>query len=650
MNSRRSDAEKNGDANVPYGPKRKPWGEQVPAGAIVADPIDDPVCVYVPVPPADVEGDFPRIDYSLFEVPPTGLSDDERDAALDAFRTFMETQHARFTGFQGNQDQSYAGVFPYLLDMHANNIGDPFSSGRYTLNSKFCERAVLDWFAALWNVNWPHAGNTDAASNADRYWGYVLTMGFTEGNIYGLFNARDYLRGLVLLDEPLSDARIDAYASRGREVPDRQLALVTPINDPDHSPNAYDPVLFYSEDVHYSVTKAGRLLDLPTFQQMGQQRYPGQCPITETGEWPAEVPSSDFDDNNPRSGSVKVDELEALVRFFVARGHPVIVVANLGTTWKGAYDDVPAIDRMFRDLGREYPWLWERKVQYGTKPDGSPRFDTRRGFWLHVDGALGAAYLPFVEMAHARGLLPVRGPIFDFRNPAVMSVGCSMHKWLGGPWPSGVFLTRTRYQLMPPDEAQSFLGTPDTTLGGSRSAVSPMILWDYISRMSYDDNIRKAVQTEAVTAHLESQLRELEAELQARFGADVDLWIARSKLSLTVRFRLLNETLNYRWSLDTDRLWVPVSDKERQMRSYSHVFVMHSVDRRRVDAFIADVRLSAHDGWHNAFPEIDVSVNQPNPGALKPYQPPHAADNRRLTRVPVAGRGFGSFATRKPAG
>ncbi|MEB3258243.1 MAG: hypothetical protein VKN83_08005 [Cyanobacteriota bacterium] len=31
---------------------------------------------------------------------------------------------------------------------------------------------------------------------------YVLTMGCTEGNLYGLWNGRDYLAGKVLLDDP----------------------------------------------------------------------------------------------------------------------------------------------------------------------------------------------------------------------------------------------------------------------------------------------------------------------------------------------------------------------------------------------------------------------------------------------------------------
>ena len=115
----------NGGESTPYGPKRRPWAEQVPVGAIVTAPLDDPVSVYVPVPPADVEGDFPRIDYALFEVPPVGLTDSERATALEAFRTFIKTQHATFSGFQADQDQSYSGVFSYLLDMHANNIGDP---------------------------------------------------------------------------------------------------------------------------------------------------------------------------------------------------------------------------------------------------------------------------------------------------------------------------------------------------------------------------------------------------------------------------------------------------------------------------------------------------------------------------------------------
>jgi histidine decarboxylase len=200
---------------VPYGPKQIAWCSQVPEGAQVSSPENDPNEVYVSVPPENVEGSFPQIDYRKFEIPPTGLSEAERDDALAQFKDFIETQHASFSGFQGNQDQDYAGRYPYLLDMHANNIGDPFSSGRYTLNSKFCERAVLDYFAALWNNNWPHTEDSDQEDAGQRYWGYVLTMGFTEGNIYGLYNARDYLKGRSLLEDQQSQENISSITRRG---------------------------------------------------------------------------------------------------------------------------------------------------------------------------------------------------------------------------------------------------------------------------------------------------------------------------------------------------------------------------------------------------------------------------------------------------
>ena len=605
-------------------------------------PLEDPNHIYEQTPPCDVvnDGQFPVIDYKKFQVPPSGLSEEEREDALNDFKEFIEMQHQNFAGFQGNQDQNYAGKFPYLLDMHANNIGDPFSSGRYTLNSKFCERAVLDWFAALWNIEWPHDG-----ANLDSYWGYVLTMGFTEGNIYAVYNARDYLKGRLLLTEEQSEKEVDNYVSRGKEVRDRKHCFLEPLfdceaGDPIHY---YTPVLFYSEDVHYSVTKAGRMVNVDTFSEIGRREYPGQCPIN-NGDWPEAVPSHNYDNNNPKSGSVIVEDLEKLVEFFVEKDYPVIIVANIGTTWKGAYDDVPAIDSMLKKLGEKYPWLWDRPVKYAV--NGENAEDRRRGFWLMVDGALGGPFVPFLQMAINKGEIEDNfegyPPIFDFRNDAVMSVGCSMHKWLGAPWPGGVFLTRTRYQLLPPDEADNFLGTPDTTLGGSRSAFSPMIFWDYISRMNYDENIKKAVHNLKMAELLEEEMRALESELKEQFqqeGSDdcsdeVNLWIARSRLSLTVRFRLVNESLNYKYSLDTDRYIVPLDDSltTTEERSYSHLFAMDSLTPEIIKNFICDIRDCIKDGndWHNAFPRVDESICKPNPSKKASIQKDHQDQRRGL--------------------
>jgi histidine decarboxylase len=616
--------ETSGD-DIPYGPDRRPWSAQVPNGAVVSGPKDDPAQIYSTTPPANVHDQrrLPSVDPSDFQLPPERLTDAQRVTAYATLVDVLGTQHARFTGFQANQDQSYSPRLSWLLDMHVNNLGDPFQPGDFTLSSKFCERNVLDHFAALWNNEWPNRydvlnlrGQHPRRLFPERYWGYVLSMGCTEANIYGLWNGRDYLKGRQLIEEP---------PERGRP----GVFQVDPAAE--DNPHAYRPIIFYSEDTHYSVIKAVRILELTTFYEEGQRRYPGQCPITTNGAWPTEVPSHD-DPNAPDSGTVRLADLERLVRFFVERGYPPLIVANIGTTWKGAYDDVAAINEMLERLGQEFPWLWERTVHYDKD-----QTDVRRGFWLHVDAALGGPFLPFVEMAYNRGLLPERGPNFDFRLPAVMSIGCSMHKWIGGPFPSGVYMTRTKFQLEPP-EVVGLLGALDTTLGGSRSGFSPLIFWDYFSRMGYEDNMQKALETVAVAAYLETRLRDLEARLQQKFGREVDLWIERSRLSLAVRFREPNPTLTYKWTIDTDTLDVPISKTEQQQRAYGHQYVMHAYTRERVDAFIEDLWRASHRDWHDAFPEVIAGT--PNPGPITPIQAPlEGALNHRVF-VPVRGRGW----------
>ncbi|GMH45081.1 hypothetical protein BSKO_13038 [Bryopsis sp. KO-2023] len=570
--------EKNiGENEVPYGPERTPWRGLVPECATVSSPAEDPnKCYQAKTPPTVQEsatGDaFPGIDYDLFQIPPTGLDAEQRDKALENMRSFLSAHRKHFAGFQTNQlDQGYASRFSYLLDMHVNNFGDPFDDAIYLCNTKFCERAVLDYFAALWNAPWPH--------HEERYWGYVCTMGFTEGNIFAMFKAREYLRGLQI-EKPFS------------------------------TENRRRPVLFLSEEAHFSLKKAAILLDIHEFHEAGNVDYPGRCPITEDGVWPERVPCHRADDQ-ASSGTVIIEALTELVTFFVHQGHPVIVAATVGTTWKGAHDDVAAINRMFLDLGKVYPWLWERAVQHGVDKTGQPMQENRRGFWLHVDGALGAAYLPFLEMACKRGELSdnTPPPIFDFRNPAVMSLGCSMHKWIGGPFPSAVLLTRKGYQ------AKSENQWPDvTTLGGSRSGFSPVIFWDYLSRMSYEDSIKKVVECDKNVEYLYQQLLDLEAEL------GMDLWVARSHHSFTVRFRLASPGLNHKWNLDMKRHWVPVSDEEEQLRSYSHVYVMHSVDASMIHRLLADMRKETLEGGMHAFPGFDGSINTPNPGPVRPYR------------------------------
>lgn len=76
-----------------------------------------------------------------------------------------------------------------FLGLPLNNVGDPFAEGTYQVETRQFEREVLAFFAEL------------LRAPADDWWGYV-TNGGTEGNLYGLYLARElHPRGIVYYSE-----------------------------------------------------------------------------------------------------------------------------------------------------------------------------------------------------------------------------------------------------------------------------------------------------------------------------------------------------------------------------------------------------------------------------------------------------------------
>ncbi|MCO5590434.1 hypothetical protein L7F22_044404 [Adiantum nelumboides] len=120
-----------------------------------------------------------------------GLSDSWKQArAITIAKNYHDQKKSNFLGYQVNYNLSYQEDFGVYLDTHVNNIGDAFQEGNKTVNNKFMERAVLDYYIALWHAKWPNL-----SKDLESYWGFTLTMGSTEGNLYGMWNARDYLSG-----------------------------------------------------------------------------------------------------------------------------------------------------------------------------------------------------------------------------------------------------------------------------------------------------------------------------------------------------------------------------------------------------------------------------------------------------------------------
>ncbi len=74
-------------------------------------------------------------------------------------------------------DIDYKLLVPYL-GFSLNNVGDPFTSAHYRINSREFEREVMHFFAEL------------SRAPEDEWWGYV-TNGGTEGNLYGMYLARE---------------------------------------------------------------------------------------------------------------------------------------------------------------------------------------------------------------------------------------------------------------------------------------------------------------------------------------------------------------------------------------------------------------------------------------------------------------------------
>ncbi|MFD7868775.1 histidine decarboxylase [Streptomyces sp. NPDC057682] len=575
----------------------------------VSRPVRDPSAAYVSEPGLRT-GDF--------ALSPDGLGAARRRGAICALELYLAERRDHFLGYQATQDMRDTVLdLARFMPNNINNLGDPFRSGGYKLNTKVVERAVLDYYAALWNAAWPHD-----PENGESYWGYVLSMGSTEGNMYGLWNARDYLGGKPLL-------RPERVGAAG-PAPVRAPACA-------ERPVAFRPVAFYSEDTHYSVAKAVRVLGIETFHDVAESLYgPGDCPLTDAGgaalPWPREVPCEPGPSGGPGDGSgrIDVDALVKLVDFFAGRGHPVLISLNLGSTFKGAHDEVDTVCARLLPVFERYGMV-DGVLDLGTDPETGERItERRRRFWIHVDGALGAAYVPFVRMARERkdgaGRAPDAGssaptgagpsadgpgpgtppgdgpcgtdpadldlPAFDFgltpTSPVtgrgvdmVASIAMSGHKWPGAPWPCGIYMTKVKYQLRPPARAP-YIDTRDTTFAGSRNGLSPLMLWDHLARHSYEDQIALIRRAQRLSGYL---LERLDG-LRATHG--IDLWAARSPGAITVRFRRPGDATVAKWSLSCQDVLTDPEDPAGP-RAYAHVFLMSSVTRERVDALVDDL-------------------------------------------------------------
>ncbi len=295
----------------------------------------------------------------------TPLSEIEIQERLTGLLSDLDIFSQRQIGYPTNQTYDFSSLLPFLA-FSINNVGDPFHASNYWSNTHAFEREVISRFAHLMRID---AGDA---------WGYV-TSGGTEGNMYGLYLARELF------------------------------------------PNA---MFYFSEETHYSVLKNVRVLNARHIMIRRQD-----------------------------NGEIDYDDLRDMIR--VNRDLPVVIMANVGTTMRGAVDDIPRIREILTDLAIT-------------------------NSYIHADAALSGMILPFVDDPQAYG--------FD---AGIDSVSVSGHKMIGAPLPCGVVLTRRPY-VERVGRAIEYVGVQDTTLSGSRSAFAPLLLWHALARLG-DEGFRRLV-------------------------------------------------------------------------------------------------------------------------------------------------------------
>ena len=256
-----------------------------------------------------------------------------------------------------------------------------------------------------------------------------------------------------------------------------------------------EPVAYFSEDTHYSVHKILHVLRVRSCMVHSQD-----------------------------NGEMDYDDLRtAILR---NQGHPALIIANIGSTMKGAVDD----------LGRI------RSVIEETAP---PRA------YIHADAALSGMILPFVNDPQPFG--------FD---SGIDSFAVSGHNMIGSPLPCGIVLTRRAYATQISGAAE-YVGVMDTTLLGSRSAFAPMIIWYGLNRFG-SDGYRKIVAGMLDTAEYAVE----------RFKASgIPAW--RTRNSPIVVFPRPSPYVLFQWQL------APLGD-------ITHLVTMPHVTREIIDQVMAD--------------------------------------------------------------
>ncbi len=249
-------------------------------------------------------------------------------------------------------------------------------------------------------------------------------------------------------------------------------------------------------------------------------------------------------------GSMDANDLERQLN--ANPNHPALVVATIGTTFRGAIDPIDAIQAKLKG----------------------------RAAYLHLDAALFGGYLPHTSFA--RDLMhSIVDPIYKVKLPRYDSIAVSCHKFFGFPSPAGLFITtRTNFesfrvqfsQIHDPEYIQQVPGT----ITCSRDAVKPAEFYFFSSESAF---ARQAADAKAMldnTAYLLKEMNNHYGYLRP---------VRANDRSNTVYFITPNKTVVDHYALATMHL-----DIDGVRTPCAHVVVMPHAKKEILDKFLTDLR------------------------------------------------------------
>lgn len=242
------------------------------------------------------------------------------------------------------------------------------------------------------------------------------TLGRSESFFQGTQNIEKDLIEICAVDILKGESgKQDGYiASGGTEANIQAIWIYRNYFINEHAAKREEICIICSEDSHYSMDKAANLLVLDIYK----------VPV----------------ENDTRE--IKEEKVRAVL--LKAQNHNkkyFIVICNMMTTMFGSVDDVETYTSQLTNLSCE--------------------------FKLHVDGAYGGFYYPFVN----------EDSQLTFKNQNISSFTLDAHKMAQAPYGTGIFLIRKGYIQNVNTQQASYVEGEDFTLIGSRSGANAIAVW-----------------------------------------------------------------------------------------------------------------------------------------------------------------------------